>query len=308
MKTFFYLLILSICFKANAQTERYIYKTVINPDTVNLVNTKVENTFLDVKDGQSIFISEQRILRDSLSDIVKKSEETSSVKKKKKEKSEFPKLANGQTLQSTLFEYFITKDINAKNINLVENIGPKQIYYTEDRPMNWIIDNETSTYNGYKVQKARLEFGGRNWTAWFSEDINLSDGPYKFYGLPGLILKLEDEIGDYKFSFIKKITINDAFVKKINYDARQSTRQNFLGDKASIIIENKRNKNFDDMDPLFRSGKGEYPNGQPIGGNSNFGNEGPNGKMGMFQNEDQKNNKTSLNGWISPNPIELQNK
>jgi GLPGLI family protein len=44
----------------------------------------------------------------------------------------------------------------------------------------------------WEAQKATTEFGGRKWTAWFCEEIPLSDGPYKFKGLPGLIVKISD--------------------------------------------------------------------------------------------------------------------
>jgi GLPGLI family protein len=54
-----------------------------------------------------------------------------------------------------------------------------------------------------------------------------SDGPYKLSGLPGLILKLEDDKGDYKFNFVKKLSIPNSFTEDIKPDARKSTRINF---------------------------------------------------------------------------------
>ena len=35
-------------------------------------------------------------------------------------------------------------------------------------------------------------FKGRTWYAWYSEDIPVSEGPWKLYGLPGLILRAYD--------------------------------------------------------------------------------------------------------------------
>jgi hypothetical protein len=40
-----------------------------------------------------------------------------------------------------------------------------------------------------------LAYGGRIWNAWYSEDIPASTGPWKFYGLPGFVLKAEDSTG-----------------------------------------------------------------------------------------------------------------
>lgn len=53
-------------------------------------------------------------------------------------------------------------------------------------------DEETGSIMGYDCRKATVKFAGRSYTAWFTPEIPLPFGPYKFGGLPGLILKLED--------------------------------------------------------------------------------------------------------------------
>lgn len=65
--------------------------------------------------------------------------------------------------------------------------------YTEDLPFqNWKISEDTLVILGYCCQKATCTFRGREYTAWFSIDIPISNGPWKFGGLPGLILKVFD--------------------------------------------------------------------------------------------------------------------
>lgn len=74
---------------------------------------------------------------------------------------------------------------------------------------------------GFKAQKATTQFGGRNWIAWFTNDIQIQDGPYKFCGLPGLILNIEDEgkthifnlVGSQKLDFIPSLI--DSKMKEI---------------------------------------------------------------------------------------------
>ena len=66
--------------------------------------------------------------------------------------------------------------------------------------MNWKLLNDTKVDGQYKLQKATTTFGGRNWIAWFSKDVNLSEGPYKFRGLPGLIFEIEDDKKNFNLS------------------------------------------------------------------------------------------------------------
>lgn len=49
------------------------------------------------------------------------------------------------------------------------------------------------------MSKATCTFRGREYTAWFCVDIPISNGPWKFGGLPGLILKVYDK--DHLFVF-----------------------------------------------------------------------------------------------------------
>ena len=304
--------------KVFCQTDRYIYQTEANPDTINLVDMKVEKTFLDVSKTQTLFISESRLLRDSLRSTLKL-QEKQEIKKSKKDKPDFPKLADGKSIQPTFFEYFIIKDLAGNSVNLVENVGPKQVYYQEDRKLNWEITPQTSEYKGYKIQKATVNFGGRNWTAWFSLDIKLSDGPYKFYGLPGLILKLEDDKGDYRFSFLKKVVVPNAYQEQIIPDARKSNRINFAGDKASVRMELSKNKdsqiNLDQFNP--GGGRGMHQRNGAMNGGFNGppgGNGGmPNGEMGGAPNMGgmpaaTSGQNTGFTNFGNTNPIELTNK
>ena len=302
-----------------SQTERYIYRTEVNPDTINLVDTKVEMTFLDVKNNQSLFISESKLLKDSLVAVLK-SQGNLDVKKSKKNKAEFPKLANGKSIQPTFFDYFIKKNYEDKTVSLVENVGSKQVYYQEDRKMNWDISPQISDFNGYKVQKATVNFGGRIWTAFFSPDIKIADGPYKLSGLPGLILKLEDDKGDYKFNFVKKISVPNSFSEDIKQDARKSTRINFIGDKASVRMEMVKNKDTEIDFNTFNPGGGRGMNHRD-GMNGNFGGQPgqgmdggmPNGEMGspdmpMGNSPRSSAGNGNVMSFGNTNPIELSNK
>ena len=65
--------------------------------------------------------------------------------------------------------------------------------YTEPWPlMQWTLANEQLSILGHRCQKATCRFRGRDFVAWFAADVPIKGGPWKFGGLPGLILKVSD--------------------------------------------------------------------------------------------------------------------
>lgn len=79
------------------------------------------------------------------------------------------------------------------NLKYRLSISPFLVYTDSVPALDWVFGNEeTDTILGYECRKATTEFAGRQYTAWFTPEIPLPFGPYKFGGLPGLILKIED--------------------------------------------------------------------------------------------------------------------
>lgn len=67
--------------------------------------------------------------------------------------------------------------------------------------IHWTLESDTLSIAGYLCHKAVGNYGGRKWTAWYSEEISSPVGPWKLRGLPGLILKAEDNEHIHSFSF-----------------------------------------------------------------------------------------------------------
>lgn len=79
------------------------------------------------------------------------------------------------------------------NLKYRLSISPFLVYTDSVPALDWVFRNEeTDTIIGYECRKATTEFAGRQYTAWFTPEIPLPFGPYKFGSLPGLILKIED--------------------------------------------------------------------------------------------------------------------
>ena len=74
----------------------------------------------------------------------------------------------------------------------------------------WVIDSKESKKIGnYDCRKATTTFRGRNYIAWYTVDIPTQFGPWKFNGLPGLILEVYDETNRYHWTAQKIKTLKE---------------------------------------------------------------------------------------------------
>lgn len=98
--------------------------------------------------------------------------------------------------------------------------------------LKWNITDETAVINGYKVTKATAKYKlekdkgkqiMRDVVAWFSEDMPIKVAPMHFYGLPGLVVKLETKGISYLLSSVKG--------KKVNVDYKINTKKMISEDK-----------------------------------------------------------------------------
>ena len=101
--------------------------------------------------------------------------------------------------------YTIYKDFPTKGtLTHTEGIFGHDYLMTEQQELpQWTIRKEKKTVAGYDCQQATATFKSRTWIAWFTPDIPVSDGPWKLWGLPGLILEAQDEENQYRFSCIE---------------------------------------------------------------------------------------------------------
>lgn len=89
----------------------------------------------------------------------------------------------------------IFKNYPEGKTTITESIVLDCYQYEEDLHLQeWTLHEESAkTILGHECQKATCTFRGRVWTAWFALDVPISDGPWKFSGLPGLIMEAYDE-------------------------------------------------------------------------------------------------------------------
>ncbi|QES89382.1 GLPGLI family protein [Rhizosphaericola mali] len=143
--------------------------------------------------------------------------------------------ANNEVLYKEDILYVPTHDIHTE--------------YKENFKIHWKISNEAKKIKNFNCTKAECNLFGRHWTAWFSIDHPFPFGPYKFYGLPGLIISLEDDAKDYQFNLYYLSPENYTF--KDNSDAKPLlvTKKEFLNMYEEYNYTSKKEDGVHYVDP-----------------------------------------------------------
>ncbi|ADV48388.1 Protein of unknown function, Porph ging [Cellulophaga algicola DSM 14237] len=94
---------------------------------------------------------------------------------------------------------FVFKDFKEKKIFYRDRIGLKD-FKIKDSLSNtqWNLTTTTKEILGYLCQEATTNYGTREYTAYFTTQLNYPDGPWRFSGLPGLILEIKSDDDFFK--------------------------------------------------------------------------------------------------------------
>lgn len=124
----------------------------------------------------------------------------------------------------------IISDKIKRRISSREIMVNKLVPVIENIPnFNWKIDDETKKIGDYNCQKATCTFRGRNYIAWFASEISVDAGPYKFQGLPGLILEVVDDKNLISFTAVSiTYPFNDSIPINPKYTPEPITRDEYV--------------------------------------------------------------------------------
>ncbi|WBL25216.1 GLPGLI family protein [Zunongwangia sp. HGR-M22] len=174
----------------NKLNYRVSYELTYKLDSTDLESSKSEVMWLFANNDSSLFISRGAALKDSIKKNVIAAEIGSEKWRSKMEAAK------------TEFEYRIFKNKAENKIGYGIKLLSDKLYYSNSLDqIKWEIQANAKDIAGYNAQKATTSFAGRDYIAWFTPEIPLTDGPYKFAGLPGLILELQDTEAEYFFKF-----------------------------------------------------------------------------------------------------------
>ena len=229
MKKIALIYLLSLGLLANAQLfeTKYIildkvhyqitYTQQAIPDTNNPENIRGGKMLLFIGDSISHYQSRNGYIVDTIT-------------RNFKTKEELQNYLNNPTVPYPATAYQIYKHYPLDKLTFIEHNLDGTYKYTEElTDLKWEILPDTSVINDFRTQKAFCNYGGRIWEAWFCKDIPISDGPYKFNGLPGLIVKLNDSKNYYTY-VLESIVVPS---RNINIDIEDkdyinTTRKEFL--------------------------------------------------------------------------------
>ncbi|MDP9958824.1 GLPGLI family protein [Chryseobacterium lathyri] len=243
MKNLFSVFFIALFALASAQdskesketANRFFYELTFKPKKDSAKMDKVI-TILDITDkNRSIYQDYTVIAQDSIMKVEIEAMQKAGIMKDLSKTIKTPKISAR-----------IYKSYPGMKVQYVDKIAngftPSNIGYSEDLKFNWNILNDKQKIGEYNTQKATTEFGGRKWTAWFSTDLPFQDGPYKFFGLPGLIVKIEDDQKNYSWVLQGN--------KKVKDYTEYSYIENLMqakGGKVNELTREKFEKTFSDF-------------------------------------------------------------
>lgn len=127
------------------------------------------------------------------------------------------------------FKKNIFRDLKNNSLTIQSKIYKKNYEYKEKKNiLNWQLVKLNKTILNYKAKKATVNYGGRKWIAWYTEEIPINLGPYVFGNLPGLILELYDDKKNFHFMAIGVDNEQKEIYKSIKKNTIETSKENFF--------------------------------------------------------------------------------
>jgi GLPGLI family protein len=135
----------------------------------------------------------------------------------------FNELINTNTIVKSSSEpiYFVK---NYKQNALYYNYGVvmrAKLFDIKDslHSMRWELHKETKKIKNFDCKMAKTIFRGRTYTAYYTTKIPIATGPWKFGGLPGVILEISSDDGEFAWT-IEEVVKNHTNKKPYEVDLK----------------------------------------------------------------------------------------
>lgn len=255
--TFFYL---SFFYLLSAQeaffSKQAIYNLVYQPDSLDVGSSKNIHMELLMNDEFSFFQTLRKRQQDSV--LCYQNSQSNSFSRGgivMRLPSKFNYVVKKSSDAISVFDSPYGTDIN----------GKEPIYHYTENPLNWELKDDTLHYADFICQKAELLYGGRKWIAWFTSDIPIAEGPYKFNGLPGLIVKISDDKNHWNFELVsfKDVSIRHTINFQNWYVVQKKSKKQLFDDRRTFqnsLITQLENQGINRAEPEYVKIKSSWAN------------------------------------------------
>ena len=135
--------------------------------------------------------------------------------------------------------------VRSGNIQTTRTLAYHKEFVYQTPKTEFSIKPESKKIGSYTCQKALVNRGGRRFTVWFTTTVPIKDGPLGFFGLPGMIVAIEEIEGDgIRVALVKQEKGVDttlmAKYKKYLADAPAKTYAQYEEYASDVIVQRKR--------------------------------------------------------------------
>lgn len=257
MKRIIFILVLFWVQLFLSQNYRVIYEVNFFPKKgIKIIKSELMALDIDLENHKSCFYSLNKVQRDSL--------------------VFFKKYKELKKIDKPYLNFIIHKKNTDKKVYCTNMFGYDYCFNTKQL-MYWInVDEEISASPGlvdnYKNLKCAItKFSNRSWKAIYTDEVSISEGPYFFSGLPGLILNIQSLDGEYKFNAISiqkikeikynnyQVNIKEGKYKKFMEDFLKNPAlynmiiTNEYGDQMNYLFDGKKDINYMKTNQYFKN-------------------------------------------------------
>lgn len=208
---------------------KYIARFLI--DTTNTNTLKKELVSLKIGKNFSLFRSDMKEKADSIA--------FANIDKSLANPINGIAIINTGNLPSAKYipEVFYSKD----KLSVYDKILNVMYNYELEKKSNWTLINETKQIQGYTCKKAIGKYHNKAIILWYTEEIPISEGPYTFKNLPGLVLEAYDSKEYFHFTLeslkrvVKPIVPLDRAVKT-DYERFSKKRAEVFNDPIGAFV------------------------------------------------------------------------
>lgn len=176
---------------------------------------------------------------------------------------QYLKEGHHEDLTSNDVKYYYFNYPNPGLVTTRTEINRNGVEFTEEREaICWEFRDSVKTVLGFECHQAEANFRGRHWIAWYTLEVAVSQGPWKLWGLPGLICEAYDSKDYFHYSLVSLTPTPDIDIRLYNWHKsyQKTTRTQFYKARAKnleLMMEDARQSGLGGMASTSSNGPGD---------------------------------------------------